>query len=273
MACAQGDGDTAALDGTCDACEPDEATKAVMFCQDCEFSFCQLHTEEHEQKYRAHQLRALAPEPTSAQQETAMDTEGTTAGKEEPHEKVDRKMCQEHGQELSLYCREHEQIICVLCAMTGAHQQHELITLNEAYHAVKNREPTDLRTAMLEMMARLKDKCTDPNVTRREMKDIIVREFEDMHQLAHEEKRQALHLLDLQEAVASAHMSEVLADVNVKMLKVMAEMAEITRQLNTFSELALLKPENQEQDPRNGQSPPDPNQRRFEDPPSANGPW
>nr|XP_033784637.1 tripartite motif-containing protein 44 isoform X2 [Geotrypetes seraphini] len=210
MACAQGDG----KDGTCDACEPDEAAKAVMLCPDCEFSFCHLHAEEHGLKYRAHRLRALALEPTEARRETALDTEKST-----------------------------------------------------------NREPADLRAMMLERVASLKDKCTDPHVTQREMKAIIEREFDDMHHLAREEERRALHLLDLQDAVASAHMSEVLAEI-----KGVVEMAKIIKQLNVLSEPALLKPENQEQDPRNGRPPPDPpqpgsNHRCFRDPPSANGPW
>nr|XP_033784636.1 tripartite motif-containing protein 44 isoform X1 [Geotrypetes seraphini] len=269
MACAQGDG----KDGTCDACEPDEAAKAVMLCPDCEFSFCHLHAEEHGLKYRAHRLRALALEPTEARRETALDTEKSTVGEERPQAKMGKKVCQEHGQELSLYCREHEQIICVLCAVTGAHQGHDLITLNEAYRAVTNREPADLRAMMLERVASLKDKCTDPHVTQREMKAIIEREFDDMHHLAREEERRALHLLDLQDAVASAHMSEVLAEI-----KGVVEMAKIIKQLNVLSEPALLKPENQEQDPRNGRPPPDPpqpgsNHRCFRDPPSANGPW
>ncbi|XP_029438435.1 tripartite motif-containing protein 44 [Rhinatrema bivittatum] len=276
MACAQGE--RAVPDSTCDACEPDEAAEAVTFCQDCDFSFCRPHTEEHSRTYGAHRLRELAPPPAGAQPGTSVEREGSPAGEEQPHEKVDRKKCLEHGQELSLYCKEHEQIICVLCAMTGAHRQHELITLNEAYQAMRNREPADLRAAMLEMVARLKDKCTDSNVTRSEMKDIIVQEFDNMRQLAREEERRALHLLDLQEAVASAHMSEVLAEVKVQIGKLMTEMAEITRQLNTFNELALLKPESREQDPRNDRAPPDPpfpgkNHRGFEDPPSANGPW
>nr|XP_033784638.1 tripartite motif-containing protein 44 isoform X3 [Geotrypetes seraphini] len=146
-----------------------------------------------------------------------------------------------------------------------------VLTCSSLYR--KNREPADLRAMMLERVASLKDKCTDPHVTQREMKAIIEREFDDMHHLAREEERRALHLLDLQDAVASAHMSEVLAEI-----KGVVEMAKIIKQLNVLSEPALLKPENQEQDPRNGRPPPDPpqpgsNHRCFRDPPSANGPW
>lgn len=113
-------------DGTCDACEPDEAPAAAQTCQDCGFSFCRLHAAEHRQKYRAHRMTEFASQEASGPEPT----------REEPA-KVERKKCEEHGEDLSLYCREHEKIICVLCAVSGPHQKHEIITLNDAYEALR----------------------------------------------------------------------------------------------------------------------------------------
>ncbi|XP_044539786.1 tripartite motif-containing protein 44-like, partial [Gracilinanus agilis] len=108
-------------DGTCDACEPDEAERAVQLCDSCGFCYCPAHAREHRQRYRSHRLWDYGP---------------LDGDRGEP-EKLERKKCLEHNQELSLYCKEDEQIICVLCAVGGSHQRHLLSTLDEAYETLR----------------------------------------------------------------------------------------------------------------------------------------
>uniref|UniRef100_A0A8D0BBJ1 Tripartite motif containing 44 n=1 Tax=Salvator merianae TaxID=96440 RepID=A0A8D0BBJ1_SALMN len=234
-------------DGTCDVCEPDEAPCAVLVCEDCGFSFCQLHAEEHSRKYRTHRTAAFVPAEEGEErrgQPAESSREGTTEASKEVGEeacKLERKKCAEHEQDLSLYCKEHEEIICVLCAVQahGCHRGHKILSWSEK----ANQERVDLKAAMLEMVERLKFKCADPKVTQSAMKLCIQQEFDKVRQLVCKEEKRALHLVDLQEALATAHTTEVLAEIDVRMKKLMTEMAELTRQLNTFNELAMLKPE------------------------------
>ncbi|XP_054828697.1 tripartite motif-containing protein 44 [Eublepharis macularius] len=270
------DGEELPQDNTCDACEPDEAQGAVQVCQNCAFSFCQLHAEEHSHKYRTHQMTDFVTPGGLGQ----AGSQGMAGGdpKEEPR-KLERRKCEEHGEELSLYCREHERIICVLCAVSGSHQKHDIITLIDAYEAMRNRERVDLKLAMLEMVERLKFKCADPKVTQGDMKLCIQQEFDKVRRLVCEEEEKALHLVDLQEALATAHTTEVLAEIDVRMAKLMTEMAELTRQLGTFKELALLKPESTDEETRANSFPlptPSPSRKdrqyNDDDLPPANGP-
>ncbi|KAM9302080.1 tripartite motif-containing protein 44 [Gastrophryne carolinensis] len=234
-------------DGTCDACEPDEAKEASVICQECQFSYCVAHGDEHRQKYATHRVRDylefLAEEEATPAGEPETGSEQTTEASE-------KKCCPLHKQELTLYCKEDSAIICVLCAVAGDHRQHQLITLNQAYQEMKNRKPVDLRVAMGEMVEKLKQKCANPRITRGELKTFIQKEFDHLKHLVNEEETKALHFVDLQEAVASAHVTEVLAELNVHMGKLMMEMAEITQQLNSFNELVMLKPEDPEEDSR-----------------------
>lgn len=261
-------------DGTCDACEPDEAKEAVVICDDCHFSYCDLHAEEHKQKYAAHRVRDFSE--TSPEEETTPVEEPETKAK--PSGVSERKCCPIHKQELTLYCKDDSKIICVLCAVAGDHRQHELITLNDAYLEMKNRKPVDLKLAMGDMVEKLKEKCANSKITRSELKVFIQKEFDHMKKLVHEEEIKALHFVDLKEAVASAHVTEVLAELNVHMCKLMAEMAEITQQLNSFNQLVMEKPEDPDEDDRDEETAPDSaaegcSNARFYSPPPGNGPW
>ncbi|KAG8430002.1 hypothetical protein GDO86_018663, partial [Hymenochirus boettgeri] len=229
-------------DGTCDACEPDEAKEAVQICDDCHFSYCRPHVEEHQNRYPEHQLREFPLQASAPAKEEKTVSDG------KKNENGEKKLCSIHQQELTLYCKDHLKIICVLCAVTGDHRQHQLTTLNDAYKEMKNRKPTDLRLAMGDMVERLKTKLVDPRISRSELKVFVQKEFELMRNLVQEEEIKALHYVDLQEAVASAHVTELLAELNVHMAKLMTEMAEITQQLNSFDEMAKDRPEHPEEE-------------------------
>lgn len=161
------------MDGTCDACEPDEAQTASLVCHKCSFAFCSLHAERHATSTR----HPLAPyhhdnahangrgsirdnssggeaemggnrksdvnadaglRPETAVGEGALGAEagqGATVPTDQKRDAVtvERLRCLEHEQEGTLYCKPDEKIICVVCAVQGEHRAHEIITLQDAY--------------------------------------------------------------------------------------------------------------------------------------------
>lgn len=52
-------------------------------------------------------------------------------------ERVAKRKCPDHGLDLSTYCQEDKQLICVLCPVIGAHQRHQLSTLDEAFEELR----------------------------------------------------------------------------------------------------------------------------------------
>lgn len=69
------------MDGSCDACEPDEAQPATQVCHTCSFAFCPNHAERHTGSTR-HQLTPYSQEGAHCQRAGSnRDTEGEAGGR------------------------------------------------------------------------------------------------------------------------------------------------------------------------------------------------
>ncbi|KAG2462115.1 TRI44 protein, partial [Polypterus senegalus] len=227
-------------DGTCDACDPDDPQSAVKFCAKCSFAFCEEHGRQHQTR-SLHDLvdygAGMRPSVRAMEQAEGSLQEGVLgascspemddaqaggphqAESEDGHEQagasrvrntatVERLRCQEHGQEGTLYCKPDEKIICVLCAVQGSHRDHQIITLPEAFAAFR------IRADALEAF--------------------VHEQFDELHRLVLLEQRRALHLVDLKEAVATAHAAEKMAEINSETEKLKEEMEEINKQLSAL---------------------------------------
>ncbi|XP_023384445.1 tripartite motif-containing protein 44 isoform X2 [Pteropus vampyrus] len=165
-------------------------------------------------------------------------------------ERVAKRKCPDHGLDLSTYCQEDKQLICVLCPVIGAHQGHQLSTLDEAFEELRSKDSGGLKAAMIELVERLKFKSSDPKVTRDQMKVFIQQEFKKVQKVIAYEEQKALHLVDIQEAMATAHVTEILADIQSHMDRLMTQMAQAKEQLDTSNESAEPKAEGDEEGPR-----------------------
>ncbi|KAM5222517.1 tripartite motif-containing protein 44 isoform 2-T2 [Hipposideros larvatus] len=164
-------------------------------------------------------------------------------------ERVAKRKCPDHGLDLSTYCQEDKQLICVLCPVIGAHQSHQLSTLDEAFEELRSKDSGGLKAAMIELVERLKFKSSDPKVTRDQMKVFIQQEFKKVQKVIAYEEQKALHLVDIQEAMATAHVTEILADIQSHMDRLMTQMAQAKEQLDTSNEAAEPKAEGDEEGP------------------------
>lgn len=80
-------------------------------------------------------------------------------------------------------------------------------------------------------------------VTRDQMKVFIQQEFKKVQKVIADEEQKALHLVDIQEAMATAHVTEILADIQSHMDRLMTQMAQAKEQLDTSNESAEPKAE------------------------------
>ncbi|KAM9496109.1 tripartite motif-containing protein 44 isoform 1-T2 [Clarias gariepinus] len=251
------------MDGTCDACEPDEPQPAAQMCVICRFAFCVVHAEKHTRSTR-HPIQPYNPsEPRlnvnghinaqpEANEDQLEEAEGAGGGGERMEEQdvaqsgcesgkrdtvtVERLRCKEHGQEGSLYCKQDEKIVCVLCAVQGEHRGHEIITLREAYMWQKGKEGVDLLACTQEMSEKIKNKWTSPDISPEELERYVNQQFDELQKLVRLEEWRVLHLVDLKEAFLTAQAAEKIAEISVHTEKLQEEMDSITQQLGELDQ-------------------------------------
>ncbi|KAI4826209.1 hypothetical protein KUCAC02_021850 [Chaenocephalus aceratus] len=299
------------MDGSCDACEPDEAQPATHVCYTCSFAFCSVHADRHassthhpimpynhegtqanglgnSRDFRvgdgaedeagveraagmaANQDMALlggamakgdesgdAVEKDGAQNGVQLEAEpgdkaeGAEAGQEAAaageagknnNVSVERLRCKEHEQEGSLYCKNDEKVICVLCAVQGEHREHEIITLFEAYVWQKSREGYDLLGCTQRMSETIKTRWTNPEMSIEELEAYVNSQFDELRRLVRLEEKRTLHLVDLKEAFLTASAAEKIAEISVETERLQEEMANITHQLCLLEKAEALGP-------------------------------
>ncbi|XP_075401993.1 tripartite motif-containing protein 44 isoform X3 [Tenrec ecaudatus] len=214
-------------------------------------------SEEHSEEEMEDEQESEVEEEEENQEEGESEAEGETEAESEfdpeiemEAERVAKRKCPAHGLDLSTYCREDGQLICVLCPVIGAHQGHQLSTLHEAFEELRSKDSGGLKAAMIELVERLKFKSSDPKVTRDQMKTFIQQEFKKVQEVIADEEQKALHLVDIQEAMATAHVTEILADIQSHMDRLMTQMAQAKEQHDTSNESAEPKAEGDEEGPR-----------------------
>ncbi|XP_054999657.1 tripartite motif-containing protein 44 [Sorex araneus] len=198
--------------------------------------------EEEEEEEEEQQQQQRSPGGVQA-------TGDTEEGPKERHlapemeveaEGVARGTCPELELDLSAYYRQDQQLICTLCPVVGAHRGHRLATLHEAFEERRSKDSGRLKAAVIELVERLRFKSSDPNVSRDQMKVFIQQEFNKVQKVIATEEQRTLHLVNIQEAMDTAHVTEILADIQSHMYRLMTQMAKVKEQQNTSNKAAEL---------------------------------
>nr|XP_032836348.1 E3 ubiquitin-protein ligase TRIM11-like [Petromyzon marinus] len=162
----------------CNICV-DGQTPAVKTCAKCETSYCAAHLRPHLENPRLSDHVLVAPIVN-----------------------LDVRRCQQHRQELILYCEQDSSLICTGCTISGEHRGHEVIP-------VENAQQTKQEVFRLEKMVREEKKNTAASRTQqlrgayqrvqdslRGTKERISREFKRRREQLGEEEREALERVD-----------------------------------------------------------------------------
>ncbi|XP_067321510.1 zinc finger protein RFP-like [Anolis sagrei] len=154
-------------------------------------------------------------------------------GSQKTEEKV--RVCQRHQEPLKLFCKDHEDLICVLCDRSKEHENHKVIPLD-----VASKEYKDQIWNLLETLKKEREKILAYKAdTAQESQDLLkktqrekektVAAFKHMHQFLEEQERNLLAKMEEVEkeisAIVEEHLSKLSKELS-SLSKLIQEMEE-----------------------------------------------
>ncbi|KAJ0050317.1 hypothetical protein NL108_016999 [Boleophthalmus pectinirostris] len=177
---------TAAESGVlCDMC-PDPKLQALKSCLMCQTSYCPLHLQPHltVPRLQKHQLIAAATD-------------------------LEERVCAEHARPLELFCRDHSELICVLCSYTE-HRDHNTVLLKEQCEEQQKHLQQEIQERRDKVQEILKSVQLSQKNADREMEE-GVKFFNDLMECV--QQRQLNKSILLPQCESSEPESGVLCDV------------------------------------------------------------
>ncbi|XP_067834715.1 E3 ubiquitin/ISG15 ligase TRIM25-like [Heptranchias perlo] len=152
---------------------------AVKTCLKCKTSLCSLHLKLHllNKTFSGHTLI-------------------------EPLADLTERQCLDHKKVLEFYCKDDAECVCVSCTITGKHNSHTLLSLDQAQAAIKEeleREIERLRRVQQKCSSKQRDlERSEAEIKTRinELKGKLSKSFSEWRRQLEEDEEYALKLID-----------------------------------------------------------------------------
>ncbi|XP_037545008.1 zinc-binding protein A33 [Nematolebias whitei] len=158
----------------------------------------------------------------------------------------DRTNCSLHGEKLKLFCLVDRQPICVVCQSSKVHKNHECLPTDEALLDCKDELEVSLKILQkkldsLEKIHQTSDEMfTHIKNQTLETQKVIRSQFEQLHQVLHDEESGRLAALKKEEEEKIAAMKQRIKELSEEMLSVTETISVIQGQLMEDN-IVLLK--------------------------------
>ncbi|XP_060707002.1 nuclear factor 7, brain-like [Hemiscyllium ocellatum] len=166
-----------------------------------------------------------------------------------PQEKESKHHCEEHLEELKLFCETDENLICVICRDSREHKSHNFIPIKEAVGIYKDRVKSSLdflagkKSAALEMEQQQKQEISQIQEESRNLQTHITSEFAQMHQMLTEKEQSLLRDLREQEENILKPMEEHLHEIQENLNSLQDKLSKLEKQLEQTDGVIFLKEE------------------------------
>ncbi|XP_060706466.1 zinc-binding protein A33-like [Hemiscyllium ocellatum] len=166
-----------------------------------------------------------------------------------PQEKESKHHCEEHQEELKLFCETDKKLVCVICRYSREHKSHKFIPIKEAVRIYKDRVKSSLdsltgkRSAAREMEQQQKQQISKIREQANTLQTHIKSEFIKMHQILTEKEQTLLRDLREEEKRTLQSMEKNLREIQENLNSIEEKLSHLKKQLKQKDQVIFLKEE------------------------------
>ncbi|XP_060706489.1 nuclear factor 7, brain-like isoform X3 [Hemiscyllium ocellatum] len=166
-----------------------------------------------------------------------------------PEEKESKHHCEEHQEELKLFCETDKKLMCVICRDSPEHKSHSFLPIKDAVGIYKDRVKSSLdsltgkKWAALEMQQQQKQKISQIREGSSRVQTDIKSEFVKMHQMLTEREQSLLRDIREQEENILKTMEQNLREIEENLNFLQQKLSKLEKQLEQKEGVIFLKEE------------------------------
>uniref|UniRef100_UPI00398EC60B zinc-binding protein A33-like n=1 Tax=Pristiophorus japonicus TaxID=55135 RepID=UPI00398EC60B len=166
-----------------------------------------------------------------------------------PKEKESKHHCEEHQEELKLFCETDKKLICVICRDAREHREHHFMPIKEAVEIYKDKlkssldSLTEKKSTALETELKQKQQISGVKEQSSSLQTRITSEFAKMHQILTEKEQRIILDLREQQGKILEPMEKNLLEIQEDLNSIQEELSKLQKQMEQKDGLIFLKEE------------------------------
>ncbi|XP_059815259.1 zinc-binding protein A33-like isoform X2 [Hypanus sabinus] len=166
-----------------------------------------------------------------------------------PKGKESKLHCEEHEEELKLFCETDKTLICVICAVAQKHREHRFMTIKEAVKIYKVQIKSSLdsltkkKSDFQEKEQQQKEKISGVREQSHSLQSHITSQFADLHQIITEKEQSLLRDLREEEKRILNTMEKNLLKIQENIRFIQEEITKLKEQMDRKDGVIFLKEE------------------------------
>uniref|UniRef100_UPI00398F529C zinc-binding protein A33-like n=1 Tax=Pristiophorus japonicus TaxID=55135 RepID=UPI00398F529C len=166
-----------------------------------------------------------------------------------PREKENILHCEEHQEELKLFCETDKKLICLTCVVSREHKAHTFMSIKEAVVIYKDQlkssleSLTEKKSAVLETERKQKRQISEVREQSSSLQTHITSEFAKMHQILTEKEQRLIRDLRGEEERIVDTMEKNLREIQENLNSIEEQLSKLQKQMEQQDGLTFLKEE------------------------------